>query len=201
MTLVEQLTYEEAIKMLVRIKDRINFEVTDSQKKMDALNMAIHLLESQIADGARAISREHFENRVREAVGLVEEELSDNFKDGIMMTLELLKTEPPVTLQPCEDAISREAVLDYIHRILNQGTGKKKSFEFIQKYVANMSSVKLQEQDRLAEGIKYCEDCNHVEFCAWEGTVTECAWKATGKERMNEENTNHIIVSDPFKRL
>ena len=103
MTLVEQLTYEEAIKMLVRIKDRINFEVTDSQKKMDALNMAIHLLKSQIADGCRAISREHFENRVREAVGMVEEELSDNFKDGIMMTLELLKTEPPVT--PAKEAL------------------------------------------------------------------------------------------------
>ena len=37
--------------------------------------------------------------------------------------------------EPCEDAISRQAVLDYIHRIFNQGTGKKKSFEFIQKYV------------------------------------------------------------------
>ena len=40
------MTTQEAIKMLVRIKDRINFEVTDSQKKMDALNMAIRSLEA-----------------------------------------------------------------------------------------------------------------------------------------------------------
>ena len=40
------MTIQEVIKMLVRIKDRINFEVTDSQKKMDALNMAIRSLEA-----------------------------------------------------------------------------------------------------------------------------------------------------------
>ena len=37
---------EEAIRMLIRLKDGINFEVTDSQKKMDALNMAIKSLET-----------------------------------------------------------------------------------------------------------------------------------------------------------
>lgn len=41
------MTREEAIMMLVRIKDRINYEVTDAQKKMDALNMAIKALEKQ----------------------------------------------------------------------------------------------------------------------------------------------------------
>lgn len=38
------MTREEAIRMLIRLKDQINFEVTDSQKKMDALNMAINAL-------------------------------------------------------------------------------------------------------------------------------------------------------------
>lgn len=47
--------------------------------------------------------------------------------------------------EPCDDAISRESVLDYIHRILNQGTGKKKSFKFIQKYVEKLPPVKPQE--------------------------------------------------------
>lgn len=47
--------------------------------------------------------------------------------------------------KPCEDAISRHAVLDYIHRIFNQGTGKKKSFEFIQKYVEKLPPVNPQE--------------------------------------------------------
>lgn len=40
------MTREEAIRMLIRLKDGINFEVTDSQKKMDALNMAIKSLEA-----------------------------------------------------------------------------------------------------------------------------------------------------------
>ena len=39
------------------------------------------------------------------------------------------------------DCISRQAVLSYIDRILNQGTGKQKSFEFIEKYVENLPSV------------------------------------------------------------
>ena len=47
--------------------------------------------------------------------------------------------------QSCDNSISRQSVLDYIHRILNQGTGKKKSFEFIQKYVEKLPSVKPQE--------------------------------------------------------
>ena len=44
----------------------------------------------------------------------------------------------------CTDAISRQAVLDYIHRILNQGTGKKKSFEFIRKYVEKLLPINPQ---------------------------------------------------------
>lgn len=40
------MTREEAIRMIERIKDRINWEVVDSQKKMDALNMAIKSLEA-----------------------------------------------------------------------------------------------------------------------------------------------------------
>ena len=44
------MTNEEAIRMLVRLKERINFEVTDAQKKMDALNLAIEALEQQPRD-------------------------------------------------------------------------------------------------------------------------------------------------------
>jgi hypothetical protein len=52
-------------------------------------------------------------------------------------------------IEPCGDVpdinvgdmISRQAVLDYIHRIFNQGTGKKKSFEFIRKFVESLPSV------------------------------------------------------------
>ena len=40
------MTYVKAIKMLERLKNGINFEVTDSQAKMDALNMAIRCLDA-----------------------------------------------------------------------------------------------------------------------------------------------------------
>lgn len=42
------------------------------------------------------ISRSHFDERLRVSVGMVEDELSDDYKDGIKTVLEMLKTEPPV---------------------------------------------------------------------------------------------------------
>lgn len=42
-----KMSIAEAIRMLTRIKDRINCEVTDAQAKMDALNMAIEALTEQ----------------------------------------------------------------------------------------------------------------------------------------------------------
>lgn len=41
------MTNEEVIRMLTRLKDQINFEWTDAQKKMDALNVAIEALQGQ----------------------------------------------------------------------------------------------------------------------------------------------------------
>ena len=40
------MTTKECKIMLTRLKDRLNFEVTDSQKKMDALNMATQSLDA-----------------------------------------------------------------------------------------------------------------------------------------------------------
>ena len=42
------------------------------------------------------ISKSHFDERVREAVGMAIAELTAEFKDGVRATLELLKTEPTV---------------------------------------------------------------------------------------------------------
>jgi len=43
------------------------------------------------------------------------------------------------------DAVSRQAINGYIDYILSHGMGKKKSFDFIKKFVANMSSVTPQK--------------------------------------------------------
>jgi hypothetical protein len=39
------------------------------------------------------------------------------------------------------DAVSRQAINGYIDYIISHGMGKKKSFDFIKKFVANMSPV------------------------------------------------------------
>lgn len=46
-----------------------------------------------------------------------------------------------------DELISREAVLHYISRILNQGTGKKKSFEFIEKFVQKLPSGNVMQKE------------------------------------------------------
>ena len=43
------------------------------------------------------------------------------------------------------DAISRQAINGYIDYILSHGMGKRKSFEFIKKFVANLPPVTPQE--------------------------------------------------------
>lgn len=42
------------------------------------------------------ISRQHFDSRVRAAGGMVEEDLTDDFKDGVLAVLDMLRTEPSV---------------------------------------------------------------------------------------------------------
>ena len=48
----------------------------------------------------RHINAEHFDERVRLAVGLEGENMTDDFKDGIQATLMLLRTEPTADVQP-----------------------------------------------------------------------------------------------------
>ena len=43
---------------------------------------------------ARYIDADHFDTRVRMAGGMVEYDLTEDFKDGVLTTLEMLKNEP-----------------------------------------------------------------------------------------------------------
>ena len=53
---------QQAIMYLTRLKDRINFEVTDAQGKMDALNMGINAIKqiTQIKDVFRRLEHEGY---------------------------------------------------------------------------------------------------------------------------------------------
>lgn len=92
------MTLEEAIKILIRLKDRINFEVTDSQKKMDALNMAIKALESPWI----SVSERLPEIDIRDRHGLV-------WKNEVLITgyLSYDKEEPFVTTAFASDVIEK----------------------------------------------------------------------------------------------
>lgn len=52
------------------------------------------------------------------------------------------------------DLVRRQAVLGYIDRVLTIGTGKKKSLDFVRKYVETMPS---------AQPIVFCKDCAYGE--------------------------------------
>ena len=57
-----------------------------------------------------------------------------------------LEQEPTTKNDLGVDAVSRQAINIYIDYILNHGMGKKKSFDFIKKFVTNLPSVTPQEQ-------------------------------------------------------
>ena len=64
---------------------------------------------------SRYINANAFDERVRIAVGFAEEELTDDFKDGVSCTLELLKTQPTadvVEVVRCEDCVYWEQATD-----------------------------------------------------------------------------------------
>lgn len=52
------------------------------------------------------IDRDAFDERIRVAGGMVEEELSDDFKDGVLTVLEMLKTQP--TVVPADKEVDDE---------------------------------------------------------------------------------------------
>jgi hypothetical protein len=63
------------------------------------------------------------------------------YEDALQYVIAMLEQEPNTKNDLGVDAISRQAINGYIDYILSHGMGKKKSFDFIKKFVANMSSV------------------------------------------------------------
>lgn len=89
------------IELLKEIEKDIYVSSLESTFKQDAKSCAIHeaieILQTENCEDA--ISRSHFDERVRLAGGMADEELTQDFKDGVLTVLEMLKTEPPVTPQ------------------------------------------------------------------------------------------------------
>lgn len=62
-------------------------------------------------ENGELISRQHFDSRVRSAVGMVEEDLTDDFKDGINAVLDLLKTEPSI-----EPTVAKKEIVERVKK-------------------------------------------------------------------------------------
>ena len=96
-----------------------------------------------------------------------------------------------------EDTISRQEVLLYINKILNCGMGKKKSFEFIQKYVEKLQSVTPQPKtghwipvsERLPEG------GIEVLLCDTKGIIY-CSYKSAYDDYYYYDECGNIIEND-----
>ena len=121
------MTREMAIEQLTRHRQEFAHDHGWSGSVLDALDVAIEALQTEPIeveaakeqkaynkgfDDCRqamlkmqtetcedAISRSHFDERVRLAGGMADEELTQDFKDGVLTVLEMLKTEPSVTPQ------------------------------------------------------------------------------------------------------
>ena len=69
----------------------------DRVKEMPSVKLASTESCTTTESSTDCISRKHFDSRVRAAGGMVEEDLTDDFKDGVLAALDMLKTEPSVT--------------------------------------------------------------------------------------------------------
>ncbi len=65
---------------------------------------------------AEYIEKEHFDTRVRLAVGMAEGDFTKDFTDGVLFTLELLKTEKTA------DVVEREKINKAIEEMENLET-------------------------------------------------------------------------------
>lgn len=90
------MTNEEALKRMKWTKGRTGI----TSEEAEAIGYAIEKLSNSNED---CISRSHFDERVRVAGGMVEYELSDDFKDGVLTVLEMMKTEPSIQPKPKTD--------------------------------------------------------------------------------------------------
>ena len=128
------VTREEAIELVNKYKEK---SIEDGFfKRAEALQMAVE--DMKIEPCEDAISRSHFDERVRLAGGMANEELTQDFKDGVLTVLEMLKTEPHVNpilkewsgivnkdandeSKLTKDLISRQAVLEILdHHTLSR---------------------------------------------------------------------------------
>ena len=216
------MTREEAIRMIERIKDRINWEVVDSQKKMDALNMAIKSLETwekvkkEIDDSISVCESDAMRDTWcdGELAGFLQSKdiINRNLSGGERMTreeaiarlkvltdyeydedLEALEMAiEALEQQPCEDCISRQAVINCV-------TSNEFRYKIVED-IKTLPSVTPKEKTGkwiddgfYAEGhseiVYRCSQCNH---CIIELSIEEYNFCPNCGARMVEPQESEV---------
>jgi hypothetical protein len=94
-------------------------------------------LEQVFPDGICPFSKIWLDYEYKEPLTKVNQDLTKNKSE--IPTSSTTKNDLAV------DAVSRQAINGYIDYILSHGMGKKKSFDFIKKFVTNLTSITPQE--------------------------------------------------------
>jgi hypothetical protein len=108
------MTINEAKEVFINrgfvLTDDGNSTIYDPDKWRESVSVISRWLEHKKLEQEPcedAISRDHFDTRVRSALTMTWGELTDDFTDGVCSVLELLKTEPSVQPKPktghCKD--------------------------------------------------------------------------------------------------
>ncbi len=89
----------------------------------------------------------------------------------------------------CGDTVYRQAVLNYIDRLRNQGTGKKKSLDFMQKFVEKLTPADPQP----------CEDSENIYECScgygWDKNKMFRHHYCPNCGKMVEDTTSNKVMS------
>lgn len=147
----QQLDCREFHKKLNNSNDEVN---NSNLIQLNAIKTKVKGMTAYRVPGDDCISRQAAINAVYESA--VGKQMLSGHRD-LIETLKHLPSAQPDTTAPTTDTtadtISRQSVLSYIDRIKHQGTGKEKSFDFLEKYVSKLPSVQPE--------IIRCKDCKH----------------------------------------
>ena len=154
----------------------------------------------------RLIDADAFDERVRAAGGMSEEELSEDFKDGVLAVLYMMSKQPTITAQPEKrteertethacDCVSRRAAIDvmiadHLRAEIRDSTVEPDLSSYSDKLWRNAYERGKAEAE---EKIIYCKDCvHHIDgfFCQAANHHTsdkDCCASVFGAERRTDE--------------
>ena len=107
------------------------------------------------------IDRKAFDSRVRAAVGFSEEELTDDFKDGILVVLDMMKTAPTIEAVPKEQYQRMvQTVANLTEKVSELIKAKPKSGRWIETNESDPCYYQCSECGRRSDMLdNYCPNC------------------------------------------